>query len=486
MTDITKAAFLAGITCPTQGWYQLRLGGGPLDWQARWQFFQGQEVHRLAAEWVGGGEQLQRAGTEHAVEATATALAQGRHDRFLEATFASGGCVARADIVERQDGGWRIIEVKSGKAPEPGKDPSDEYLDDLAYTVMVARGAGLPVRSARLLLLDREYRAGAPEATLFAPVDVTADVFVRADAMAERAPALVPLLLGEAAPSAILIPACKDCSYFSDPCIGREIPDPIFLLPRLSAKRFEALAPYRRIAHLPLDADLTDTQRVIFEVLRTGRPWMDPNVLAALDAVTWPAWYLDFEAVMPALPWHEGDGPYATTLSQYSLHRVDRRGADPVHWEYLAELGRDWRRDLLEAMLDALGDRGSIIVYSSYERMRLREAGERFPDLEERLAAIRERLFDLEPFFRKGYLHPGFRGRSSIKYTLPVMVPGLGYDGMAVGNGSDAAGLVSLMKRGQVPEAEHPKHRQALLEYCRMDTLAMVELHRALLEVRPR
>jgi len=244
------------------------------------------------------------------------------------------------------------------------------------------------------------------------------------------------------------------------------------------------LAPYRRIAHLPLDADLTATQRAIFEVLRSGEPRAEPEVLAELDAVMWPAWYLDFESVMPALPWHEGDGPYTTTLTQYSLHRVDHPGGEPRHWEYLAELDRDWRRDLMVSLLDTLGDHGSIIVYSSYERMRLREAGESFPDLEPRLAAVRGRLFDLEPFFRKGYLHPGFRGRSSIKYTLPVLVPGLAYDGLAVGNGGDASGLVALMKRGQVPEAEHARHRKDLLAYCYLDTLAMVRLHQALLELR--
>jgi hypothetical protein len=94
------------------------------------------------------------------------------------------------------------------------------------------------------------------------------------------------------------------------------------------------------------------------------------------------------------------------------------------------------------------------------------------------------RLFDLEPYLRKGYIHPGFRGSSSIKKTLPVMVPTMSYDGMAVGNGGDASGLVAMMKVGRVPEAEHATHRRALLEYCKLDTLAMVRLHRALLEVR--
>lgn len=484
MPSLTKDPFLAAQVCPSQGWYRQALGTGPINWDLQWRFFQGQEVHRLAAEWSGPGIMLRRTTVEEAAESSREALSSGSGDQYFEATFVGAGCVARADIVRREAAGWAILEVKSGQAPEPSEAPKEEYLADLAYTVMVARASGATITSARLILLNRGFRTGDATTGLFTELDVTALVMPLVEQFTAQAPGVVDQLFAERPPTPRLIPACKSCEYFEDRCLGREIPDPIFLLPRLAGKRFEALAPYRRIANLPPDADLTVTQRTIFEVLRNGEPRVDHAVLAELDGVEWPAWYLDFESVMPALPWHPGDAPYTTTLTQYSLHRVDQPGGEPRHWEYLAELDRDWREELLVSLLHALGDRGSIVVYSSYERMRLREAGESFPDLEPRLAAVRSRLFDLEPFFRKGYLHPGFQGRSSIKYVLPVLVPGLAYDGMAVGNGSDASGLVALMKRGQVPEAEHPRHREDLLAYCRLDTLAMVRLHQRLLELR--
>jgi len=410
-------------------------------------------------------------------------MAMGDAGQYFEATFLTEHAVARADIIRRAGEGWAIIEVKSGKSPAPDEAVQQEHLDDVAYTVMVAQEAGVLVVRATLLLVNRDYRLGMPEAARFVELDVTAEVLPRAAARRSGLPGLAAQVTADTVPAPTLIPACKQCDYFTEHCLGRDNPDPIFLLPHLRGKRFEALAPFGSISRLPLDVDLTDNQREVFEVLRTGVPKVHGSFLQGLEGLEWPAHYLDFETVMPALPWHEGEGPYTTILSQYSLHVVERSGEPPRHMEYLAVLDRDWRRELLESLLDALGSRGSVVVYSTYERVQLEQAARMFPDLEPRLAQVIRRIFDLEPYFRKGYVHPGFRGSSSIKKVLPVMVPELSYTGMPVAGGGDASGLVGLMKTGQVPAAEHERHRRDLLQYCKLDTLAMVRLHQALLEV---
>ena len=92
-------------------------------------------------------------------------------------------------------------------------------------------------------------------------------------------------------------------------------------------------------------------------------------------------YYLDFEAVAPHLPWFEASPPYDTLPFQYSLHIRSAPGAPPEHRFYLATVEGDWRRDLAERMLADLGTTGSIMVYSSYEKGRLKEMAERFPDL---------------------------------------------------------------------------------------------------------
>ncbi|MFI5246032.1 MAG: DUF2779 domain-containing protein, partial [Gemmatimonadales bacterium] len=288
---------------------------------------------------------------------------------------------------------------------------------------------------------------------------------------------------GDARPKPSLKFACKDCDYFESDCVGKGVPDPLFIIPRLNAKRFEELRPYERISRLPPTAALTDNQRRVVDVIVAGTPRAEAAGLALLQDVSWPVQYLDFEAVSPHLPWFEASPPYDTIPFQYSLHIRGAPDAAPEHRFYLAEVEGDWRRDLTERMLADLGMTGSIMVYSSYEKARLNEMARLFPDLRGALERVIARLWDLERVFRDGYTHPGFAGRTSIKKVLPVMVPELSYEGLPVNNGSDAAGVFGLMRVGEYATDTHTVHRERLLEYCKLDTTAMVRLHEAAMRI---
>jgi hypothetical protein len=93
-------------------------------------------------------------------------------------------------------------------------------------------------------------------------------------------------------------------------------------------------------------------------------------------------------------------------------------------------------------------------------------------------------LFDLEEVIKEGFVHPGFAGRTSIKKVLPVIAPELSYDGLHVANGDDAAGSFALMYVGEISSEKHADLLQSLLQYCQMDTLAMVRIHSRLKEIR--
>lgn len=89
-------------------------------------------------------------------------------------------------------------------------------------------------------------------------------------------------------------------------------------------------------------------------------------------------------------------------------------------------------------------------------------------------------MFDLEPVVRKGLIHPDFGGRSSIKVVLPVLAPDLSYADLDVGDGGSAVAAFAKLASGQVTQDEIRAVRGALLEYCRLDTLAMVRVLLAL------
>lgn len=479
---IDKHQFLITLPCLTWGWLDRAAPRAPVGPGDAWRFHVGREVQALGRTYLGAGRFPEFAPLDAADHSTRDALGDPATTLVFEGTFRWREFVARADALRRTESGWELVEIKSSTTKDDGE-PRDKDLDDVAYTTMVATKAGLAVSRVSLVVLNRAYRLGEDQ-PLLATVDVTEDALLRAEAFATEAPAVAAALAADGPPPGALQLACRDCPHFADVCVGRGVPDPLFVLPRLSATRFEELRPYERVSRIPADVTLTPTQTRIAQVMRDDAPYVDPKALAILDDVVWPAYYLDFETVSPPVPWFAQCAPYQATAFQYSLHVCDAAGSVAAHHAYLAPASGDWRRELVAHLLERLGTRGSIVVYSSYEKTQLRHLAEQFPDLAGPIADVIERLFDLEPVFRQGYVHPGFRGRTSIKKVLPVMTNGVGYDGLAVRDGDAASAVFALMRTGEYPAETHAAHRADLLAYCRLDTEAMVELHAAVLRVR--
>jgi hypothetical protein len=117
-------------------------------------------------------------------------------------------------------------------------------------------------------------------------------------------------------------------------------------------------------------------------------------------------------------------------------------------------------------------------VYSSFEKTQIQALAKLFPDLASRLLCLCDRLFDLEVIFKEAVSHPGFRGRTSIKVTLPTLVPEMSYSDLLIGGGDTAVAAFVRMVRGWCSDEENIQLREALLTYCKQDTFAMVKLHR--------
>jgi hypothetical protein len=79
--------------------------------------------------------------------------------------------------------------------------------------------------------------------------------------------------------------------------------------------------------------------------------------------------------------------------------------------------------------------------------------------------------------------HPDFKGSTSIKKVLPVLVPDLSYAGLAIGDGDTAITKFARMARHEITGGTVQTTRTQLLEYCGVDSLAMLRLHDALLKL---
>ena len=101
---------------------------------------------------------------------------------------------------------------------------------------------------------------------------------------------------------------------------------------------------------------------------------------------------------------------------------------------------------------------------------------EELPQYENEIKNIQGRLWDPLPVIRSHVYHLEFRGSFSLKAVLPVLVPDMTYEGMAVSDGAEAGLAWEKMLCAETGGEERKKLRSDLLAYCRQDTLAMVRL----------
>jgi hypothetical protein len=416
-----------------------------------------------------------------AVASTQSAMDSGAATVF-EATFTAGPCVAKADILRRQGGGWHVIEVKMSL--EDTKSLSD-LVDDLAYTATVAKRSGVNVVAASLMLITRAYRKGMAAEKLFSILDQTVEVNARVAEFEAALDETDRLTAGAERPTTNLCGHCPKCDHFETACLGKGVEHPVTTLPQIRANKLIELGQLGVVGihDLPLSFKLSDNQQRICDCVRSNKPHVSDSLADDLAAVVWPAYYLDFETVMTPLPLYEGTAPFAQITTQYSVHECSAPGVEVDHREYLADPSHDCERELAEKLINDLGEIGSIIVYSPFEKTRIGALGKRFPDLATSLDGLVARLFDLLPVLRKGYYHPEFGGSFSIKKTLPAMVPGMSYNGMEIGDSDTAVARFAKVAMGRCSARQAEAVREDLLRYCKQDTLAMVRLHAALIEV---
>ena len=129
-------------------------------------------------------------------------------------------------------------------------------------------------------------------------------------------------------------------------------------------------------------------------------------------------------------------------------------------------------------MIQATAKADCVVMYTPFEKTRIREMQEAVPQLANELAGLETKLLDLHPVIKNGVYHPGFNGSFSLKDILTPLVPELTYDDLVIVDGRVASVEIArlLFVAGKIPRHEHERVRKDLLNYCERDTWAMVKL----------
>lgn len=382
-------------------------------------------------------------------------------------------------------GAYEIYEIKSSTAAKK------EHYADLAFQVLVAEAANLPIHGCYLVLVNKDYvRQGEVDPLqLFVIEDASEEVAkIKPEIQALRQQAAETLQRTN--PQGI--PSCykpKDC-FCPELCHPNLPKYHIYDIPRLSTGKVNQLRSegILDIHALPTTFALTDNQQSFVDVVRSGEAYMDkPAIQAELASMQYPLYFLDYEAFTPAIPLFDGYSPYRFITFQFSLHVLTAPGTPIHHYEYLNTQLQDPSEPLAKHLREIIGPRGSVVVwYRPFEGGRNKELGERLPEYASFFEDINERIYDLRDIFSKNlYLDPGCRGSSSIKNVLPVLCPDIdqSYEKLKINKGDQAMAAWLQVTSGKLNETEAEQTRADMLQYCHLDTLAMLKVWERLHEL---
>jgi CRISPR/Cas system-associated exonuclease Cas4 (RecB family) len=236
------------------------------------------------------------------------------------------------------------------------------------------------------------------------------------------------------------------------------------------------------LAQIPEDFKLTGHQARQIASLRAHQPIIDvAGIRDELGQLAYPLHFLDYETFAPGIPIFDGYSPYQNIVFQYSVHVLEEPDTPLKHFEYLVTDTGEPSEQILKRLTKVIGETGSIIVWNKeFECSRNDELAKLQPQYADRLSSINERTYDLIDPFRKGYYADyRFHGSFSIKDVLPVLVPELNYKSMEIGEGTEAMTTWwnrVIQNQSELDPETRLKTISNLLEYCALDTLAMVRI----------
>lgn len=482
---LSKSKFVSGLQCLKRLYLEVHSPqlATPPDAGLQAILDMGTEVGELARRRFPGGV-LVTAGhrqREAALAHTARLIQDPTVPAIFEAAFLHDGVLVRADIVERftaspdEPPRWRLIEVKSSTKIK------DVHLNDLAIQSHVLLGAGLSLAATCLMHINTGYLYEEGEmdlSRLFTLHDITDAIAARRAQVPGQLAVMKTMLLQREAPAIEPGPHCQspyECQFW-DHCTADKPARWIFHLPGSTRSLNQLVAQgITLIDDIPAGTTLTLAQRRVKE----NTEWMSAKLGDVLRSVQHPVHHVDFETVMLAVPRFPLTRPYQAIPMQWSNH-IEQESGELIHQEFLHDAASEPRKRWAEALIESLGERGSICVYSAYERAVIEQVAEAFPEFRSAFNPILKRIWDLFPVIRDYYYHPDFRGSFSIKSVLPAVVPSLGYDDLTIREGGQAASEYYRMIFVETDWIEQLSIKEALLRYCARDTFAMVELRRVL------
>lgn len=488
---LSKSLYIRGLQCKKSLWLKKKkpeVLQAPDD-GAQAVFDTGTSVGELACELFDGGERIEYTGDFSSQMAKTKGLIEHGAKVIYEATVCFDGILVMVDILCVSEGGLVINEVKSSTSVK------EVYIDDAAIQYYVLSSLGYKVSAVNIIHIDNSYVRGEKlELEKFFHIeDVTEQVKQKQADIPQILSKFDEILSKNIEPDIDIGPHCSN-PYACDAweyCWHeqRSIPEySVFDISRLrSDKKFElyksGIVKFEDIKELD---KFNASQQIQIRSELSKEQVIDKGAIKEfLDTLSYPLYHLDFETFQQAVPKFIGLRPYEQIPFQFSIHKDDGNG-NLEHFEFLAEAGADPRYELALNLIKFIPQDTCVLAYNmSFEKGVIRRLAEIYPQISNELMAIHDNIKDLmAPFASKSYYHPKMQGSYSIKYVLPALVPEFesAYKDLnLIHHGGEAMQAYAAM--ASINETQRDAYKKALLEYCKLDTLAMVKVLEKLCEV---
>ena len=377
-----------------------------------------------------------------------------------------------------------LYEIKSSTKAKP------EHEFDLAFQMVVLEGCGFTVRNIAVVHVNNQFvRHGNVDAKeLTGTTDITDIVKAKRDLTKKHIESALKVMNSTTIPPMSPSHArLGSLNEWLDIYRGLTTVEPysIYDLCVAGAERLgklEALG-ITRLADIPDDFPLTAKQQLQVQATKQNKVLLQVDKIKEyLGTLTYPLYFFDYETLMSIVPYFDGFKPYQQVPFQYSLHALDAPDAELRHLEYLHRDNSSPAESLSKTLKSQIGDTGSVITWNmSFEKRCNTLLGSLVPEYAEFYENLNARVVDLMvPFSSDLYVDKGFHGSASIKNVLPVLVPELSYKVLGIQEGGAAQRLWMEAVLDGRRDTEKEKILSDLVEYCGLDTMAMVKIYEKL------
>lgn len=479
---LSKSSFIRGVQCEKH-LYLYKYHYNEMDQLSDMQraiFKRGTDVGKLAQQlFPNGFDASPKSQFEYdkAVKETKK-LIEEKQKVIYEASFNFSDVLAVADIVVNDKTGLKVFEVKSSTSI------SETYIRDAALQYWVISNCGYKIKDFSITYINNQYvRNGELDQNeLFITESVLKLILPLQKWVEENVKTFKKVLAKKSIPKIDIGEHCYDpytCGFYE--YCRKHIPEnSVFDLSGIHlTKKYDF---YRdgiiRLEDIPDNAKLSQSAKLQLDVYKSKKNIIDKQAIKEFLAdLNYPLYFMDFETFQPVVPMFDNSKPYQQIPFQYSLHYKKNKKSKTDHFEFLAEAGADPRIKFIENLLRDTKGEGDILTYNkSFEVLRLKEIADAFPkyktEIEERINRVKDLML---PFQKKYYYTYKMQGSYSIKYVLPALIPELSYEKLEINEG----GLASIAFESLYYETDLMRiadTRTNLMEYCKLDTFAMVKL----------